>query len=63
MTPRIKPQDDEAARIQLALDRRRQSWALVVTSASTMLAGIVIGYAFGTAHSLQRELMKDANGD
>ena len=37
---------------QLAQDRRRQGWALVVTGASTMLAGLVIGYAFGAAHTL-----------
>jgi curli biogenesis system outer membrane secretion channel CsgG len=34
---------------QLAQDQRRQGWALVVTGASTMLAGLVIGYAFGAA--------------
>ncbi len=39
---------------QLAQDRQRQGWALVVTGASTMLAGLVIGYAFGAAHTLRR---------
>jgi len=37
---------------QLAQDLRRQGWALIVTGASTMLAGLVIGYAFGAAHTL-----------
>lgn len=40
---------------QLVQDRRRQCWALIVTGASTMLAGLVIGYAFGAAKvGLQR---------
>ena len=30
--------------------------ALVVTSASAMLAGLAVGYALGTAHALQRTL-------
>ena len=34
----------------LAQELRRQGWALIVTGASTMLAGLVIGYAFGSAH-------------
>ena len=38
------PETDGLA--QLAQDRRRQGWALIVTGASTMLAGLVIGYAF-----------------
>ena len=38
-----------------ALAARRQL-ALVVTSASAMLAGLVVGYALGTAHALQRTL-------
>ncbi|MBL9102485.1 MAG: hypothetical protein JNL82_16105 [Myxococcales bacterium] len=38
---------------QLAQDRRRQGWALVVTGASALLAGVVIGYAFGAAHGLR----------
>ena len=35
---------------QLAQDLRRQGLALIVTGASTMLAGLVIGFAFGSAH-------------
>ena len=46
---------------QLAQDRRRQGWALVVTGASTMLAGLVIGYAFGAAHTLRAR--RDGHGN
>ena len=38
-----------------ALAARRQL-ALVVTSASAMLAGLAVGYALGTTHALQRTL-------
>ena len=34
----------------------RRDLALVVTSASAMLAGLAVGYALGTAHALQRTL-------
>ena len=46
---------------QLAQDRRRQGWALIVTGASTMLAGLVIGYAFGAAHTLRPR--RDGHGN
>jgi hypothetical protein len=46
---------------QLAQDRRRQGWALIVTGASTMLAGLVIGYAFGAAHTLRAR--RDGHGN
>lgn len=64
MTARSKPQEpDDMDRSQLARCQRRQGWALVVTGASTMLAGLVIGYAFGTAQSLDRALMKGDHGN
>jgi hypothetical protein len=50
-------------RSRLAQCQRRQGWALVVTGASTMLAGLVIGYAFGTAQSLGRALVKGNHGN
>lgn len=46
---------DEARSIQRAQAARRQL-ALIVTSASAMLAGLAVGYALGTAHALQRTL-------
>jgi hypothetical protein len=52
---------EPAPPFQLAQDRRRQGWALVVTGASSLLAGIVIGYAFGTAHGLRHD-MKGSHG-
>ncbi len=48
---------------QLAQDRRRQGWALIVTGASTMLAGLVIGYAFGAAHSLRAGHQRDGHAN
>ena len=54
------PETDGLA--QLAQDRRRQGWALIVTGASTMLAGLVIGYAFGAAHTLRSARM-DGHGN
>jgi hypothetical protein len=54
------PETDGLA--QLAQDRRRQGWALIVTGASTMLAGLVIGYAFGAAHTL-RAARRDGHGN
>ncbi|MBL9100901.1 MAG: hypothetical protein JNL82_08080 [Myxococcales bacterium] len=48
---------------QLAQDRQRQGWALVVTGASTMLAGLVIGYAFGAAHTLRTNPRRDGHGN
>ena len=53
------PETDGLA--QLAEDRRRQGWALIVTGASTMLAGLVIGYAFGAAHTLRTR--RDGHGN
>ncbi len=53
------PEVDDLA--QLAQDRRRQGWALIVTGASTMLAGLVIGYAFGSAH-MSRSGRRDGHG-
>jgi len=53
------PETDGLA--QLAQDRRRQGWALIVTGASTMLAGLVIGYAFGAAHTLRAR--RDGHGN
>ena len=50
-------------RTQLAQDRQRQGWALVVTGASTMLAGLVIGYAFGAAHTLRTSPRRDGHGN
>jgi hypothetical protein len=47
----------------LARDRQRQGWALVVTGASTMLAGLVIGYAFGAAHMLRTSPRRDGHGN
>ena len=41
--------------VQRALAARRHL-AIVVTSASAMLAGLAVGYALGTAHALQRTL-------
>ena len=41
--------------VQRALAARRRL-ALVVTSASAILAGLAVGYALGTAHALQRTL-------
>lgn len=43
--------------VRRALAARRHL-ALVITSASTMLAGLVVGYALGTAHALQRTLAR-----
>ena len=39
---------------------RRRCLALIVSSASAMLAGIAIGYALGTVHAHERQL---AHGD
>lgn len=39
---------------------RRRYLALVVSSVSAMLAGIVVGYALGTVHAYERQL---ARGD
>ena len=46
---------------QLAQGRRRPGWARTVTGASTMLAGLVIGYAFGAAHTLRAR--RDGHGN
>ncbi len=64
MTARSKPPEaHDTDRSQLVQGQRRQGWALVVTGASTMLAGLVIGYAFGTAQSLSRALVKGSHGN
>ena len=39
---------------------RRRYLAFVVSSASAMLAGLAVGYAFGTIHAYERAL---ARGD
>jgi hypothetical protein len=39
---------------------RRRYLALVVSSATAMLAGIAVGYALGTVHAYERQL---ARGD
>ena len=39
---------------------RRRYLALIVSSASAMLAGLAVGYAFGTIHAYERAL---ARGD
>ena len=57
MNPQLrsaKPTGEPGAAAR-ALATRRQL-ALVVTSASAMLAGLAVGYALGTAHALQRTL-------
>ena len=57
MNPQLrstKPTGEPGAAAR-ALAARRQL-ALVVTSASAMLAGLAVGYALGTAHALQRTL-------
>ena len=40
----------------------QEGWALVVTGASTMLAGLVIGYAFGAAQPLRTNPRRDGHG-
>ena len=57
MTPQLRfaGPTGEPGPAQRALAGRRQL-ALVVTSASAMLAGLAVGYALGTAHALQRTL-------
>ena len=55
MNTRHLPAVPVADPIQRALAARRHL-ALVVTSASAMLAGLAVGYALGTAHALQRTL-------
>ena len=47
----------EPAPVERAVTARRQL-ALVVTSASAMVAGLAVGYALGTAHALQRTLVQ-----
>ena len=37
---------------------RRRYLALIISSASAMLAGIAIGYALGTVHALERQLAR-----
>ncbi len=44
---------------QLAQDRQRQGWALVLTGASTMLAGLLIG----AAHTPRANARRDGHGN
>ena len=37
---------------------RRRTFALLVTSATAMLAGLAVGYALGTVHSYERQLAR-----
>jgi len=40
---------------------RRRYLALVVSSATAMLAGLAVGYALGTVHALERQLARGAH--
>ena len=35
---------------------RRRTFALIVSSATAMLAGLAVGYALGTVHAYERQL-------
>jgi len=57
MNPQLRSAEPsgEHGAVLRALAARRHL-ALVITSASAMLAGLAVGYALGTAHALQRTL-------
>ena len=38
--------------------RRRRTFALIVSSATAMLAGLAVGYALGTVHAYERQLAR-----
>jgi hypothetical protein len=38
--------------------RRRRTFALIVSSATAMLAGLAVGYALGTVHAYERQLVR-----
>jgi hypothetical protein len=37
---------------------RRRTLALIVSSATAMLAGLAVGYALGTVHAYERQLAR-----
>ena len=40
---------------------RRRTLALLVSSATAMLAGLAVGYALGTIHAYERQLARGAH--